>query len=257
MPQGGIYYTDPQPTQRVPTAPIQAQGNQPPFAGQRLAQTMALVLASWPTGMEPGLPVVPQRQYIAPLTLKYGQQPPLSSGYNRVHRTTVFNSWPSTYDQWLPQRDRERKNIAPLISLIPVPQPAPNMTGFMMQVLASWPADADAGAWVYPTRSSQFAPLTLLVQRVPYVASWQQVVLASWQPVELQYQRDRKTFAPLTITYGQQPPQRDRRSINSLMSIIAASDPASPQFQLRRFTPKPPLSFTSHGLLMRRRRNPG
>jgi len=161
---------------------------------------MSSVLASWPSGLEPGLP---QPDYhkarIAPLTLVYGQQPPVTSGQRDID---VITETLSTC--WLPpdpppQPDLRRGHIAPL-TLRYGDQP----------VLGSGQRDIDV-----------------------FYAS-----MIAWIPPDPQPQRDLKLTAPLSLTYGQQPPvtsgMRDIDLFNEAMSIAWLPPDPLPQPNLKR-----------------------
>ncbi len=164
----GIYRIDPpQPQQAGPFVPIPVQGQQPPFIGQSLAQTMAILVAAWPTGMEPGLPQPDfHKARIAPLTLTYGQQPP--PPYGMLDEDVIC--WVNrTWQPPDPPPQRDLKRTAPL-ALVYGDQPP----------VVSGTADVDIGSQI-----------------------WTQ----AWQPPPPQPQQEKKNLAPLTLVYGDQPPR--------------------------------------------------
>src|SRR4051794_8325204 len=97
----GIFYNPPQPptannagTPPEPHAPIGNQGTSvPPSRAKAFAVTMAVLVAAWPTDLEPRLQRPSDQQTkTAPLTLAYGQQPPKFSIAARMAQAVA--AWP-------------------------------------------------------------------------------------------------------------------------------------------------------------------
>lgn len=222
MSYGNIYRPPPQPAQGRRYAPIPAQGDQPP--PHNVALTMALVLASWPTGLED------RRDQWQGVTLQDVEAAPAAMGY---------------YSTWVapdPMPQQRRPSAATLPQAEVVEQPA--YTRLPRSVLDSWYASTD-----YVQSRRQVAPLTLTYGDAPPVTSragflslldsWREpthydlrrpplvqgepppaandpiprsralelsIVQVAWIPPPPQPQRDRKNVAPLTLTYGDQPP---------------------------------------------------
>lgn len=143
----GIYRHDPQPTQRRRFVPIPAQGDQPPR--RTIALSMAVILASWPTGLEH--PPRQGRRDVVPLTLTYGNQPP---------RIRPRFSWYSPESQ--PQQPRK------LIAATIVVAEHPTFTRLPAALLISWNAEPNRAQY-----RRGIAPLALVYgdQPPPYQPS--------------------------------------------------------------------------------------
>lgn len=227
---GGIYRIDPPPVQRVQYAPIPAQGSQPPKFS--IVKSMVCVLASWPTGMEPGLPQPDfHRARIAPLTLVYGQQPPR---WSFVDQYVAIQKWPTGMEPGLPQPDLHRGYIVPLTLAYggqpPVSSGQRDIDVLYQTVLPAWqppdplpqPLQNKTAAWnVVLITQPPFTPLPLSI-------------IGAWQPVTLPRQR-LNNIAPLTLATGQQPPPYSGLSDpDVLYSVVGAWQPPPPQPQRDR-----------------------
>lgn len=202
----GIFYNDPQPTQRAPRLPASAltTGSQPPRNAVAGAIAMATILAAWPAQGEPR-PIQPMqgRSQIAPLTLQYGQQPPIAGSITPTEMSIVRSSWPDEGEPRLQQHNHypeRRRYIAPQ-TLVYGQQPpvAGAITPTELNIaVRSWDppflypeSEANSAGWNIP------APIA---SQVPYTR-----VTISWPPDGSLAQRTTQ-IAPLTLVYGQQPP---------------------------------------------------
>jgi hypothetical protein len=148
-------------TPPTPHDPIPAQGTSvPPRRAAALAVTMMVVLASWPADLEPRLQRPnDQRQKIAPLTLKYGSQPPPTAFYSATEMGQIVASWPPTdVGPILPRPNDRQQQIAPL-TLPTGQQPIPSAflsATELNQLVSSWQSSNDAqsapksAAWNVP-----------------------------------------------------------------------------------------------------------
>lgn len=214
MPQGGVYRIDPPPVQRGPFVPIPAQGDFPPFIGRSLA-TLGLLVSSWQPG--PPLPVVPNRNYIAPLVITYGDQPPVVSGQRHVDIQSQVVSTAWQLPDPLPTIPN-RRYIAPLT--LPYgdnPPPAPHVVNDKT-ILGYW--EPPPPLPTIPQRN-YVAPLTLTYGDQPPVVSSQRdidiqssLLAMAWEPgPPLPAIPQRRFVAPLTLVYGDQPPVLNRQAI--------------------------------------------
>jgi hypothetical protein len=139
--------------------------------------------------MEPGIPQPDyHRSRIAPLTLRYGSQPPVTSGQRDIDLLyeTMAIAWLPPDPQ--PQPNLKRDRIAPL-RIVYGQQPPP----------AGGMSDPDI---LYPT-------------------------ILQWQPPPPQPPRDRGYIVAQTLVYGSQPPVTSgQRDIDLLYQTIAAWQPA-------------------------------
>lgn len=249
MSRFGVFRFDPPPPQRGPFTPIPAQGQQPPNTGRSFAQFMALAVAAWPTGMEPGLPQPDYRSRIAPLTLVYGQQPPVQTGTRDIdiYSQAYTTAWqPPDPLPTLPQR----RYVAPQTLVYGDFPPPP--TGMLDEDVVCW----FNRQWQSPDPPPQrdpknIAPLTLAYGDQPPVISGQrdldiqaQVYSWAWQPPDpLPTLPQRGYVVPLALVYGQQPPLADGYQRVRQRTILGAWDapdplPVVPQY---RYTVIPPL----------------
>lgn len=214
MPQGGVYRIDPPPVQPGPFVPIPAQGDFPPFVGRSLA-TLGLLVSSWQPG--PLLPVVPNRNYIAPLTLTYGDQPPVVSGQRDIDIQSQVVSTAWQLPDPLPTIPN-RRYIAPLtLTYGDKPPPAPHSVNDKT-ILGYW--EPPAPLPTIPQRNYD-VPLTLTYGDQPPVVSSQRdidvqssVLAMAWEPgPPLPTIPQRRFVAPLTLSYGDQPPFLNRQAI--------------------------------------------
>jgi len=197
---GNVYRFDPPPVQRAPYAPIPAQGNQPPRC--TCAAMMACVLASWPTGLEHQPKQRPLT--VAPLTLTYGSQPPkvpLPGGNAQL--LVLARAW----DPPAPAPTQRPLTVAPLTLAYgsQPPSPVEDLTD-LYTVLQTWPP-----AWYPAQRAPPVAGFVGAVvvpdQPTPSATTLTCILRPAWEP-PVPAQPVRVLVAPLTLTYGNQPPPR-------------------------------------------------
>src|SRR5574341_1018524 len=239
---GGIYRHDPPPVQGRRFVPIPTPGDEPPRRTNALV--MALVLASWPTGLEyqpqqtrPSAATLPQPEpqaappksqstslsvilpswapaspqpqaptrYVVPLTLTYGDEPPRRS-YAGLY--ALLETWrPPPPEPWqLPRK------IAPL-TLTYGDTPPPRPIALAMALRQAWDA-ADQGRQGV-TRIVQGAAVEGPQPRS--LATLFSVVLPSWEPVPPQPQRLFPSAATLPVPAVDDPPPRSRAGLLSLI----------------------------------------
>ena len=197
MAQDSIFYLDPQPTQgpRNIAAWLATNGDQPPRKAA-LALSALLCIQAW----NPPDPAPLQKAVqIAPLTLKYGDQPPIKGQLTRVERQLKRMAWEPPD----PMPLQKRVQIAPL-TLTYGDQPAPNrLRRFVAIVESQW----ETLPPIFQ-RASQTAawnvPIVNVVQ-TPYGRPWLPTILQGWI-TDPQTAQKQLNIAPLTLTYGQQPP---------------------------------------------------
>jgi len=178
MPEG-IFRNDPPPQQGRRFVPIPAQGNDPPR--RSIALGMAVVLASWPTGLE----YQPQRRVPTVPIPAQGQRPP---PYSTVNLNSVLRPWWAAAGEYQPLRT---------IPTVPIPAQGDDPPRF---------STANVNA-----------------------------VLRTWLPPDPDPRQLPRTFAPLTLTYGDQPPPLVRREIQRYeqefqqqrQALVAALIPAA------------------------------
>jgi hypothetical protein len=129
---------------------------------------------------------------VAPLTLTYGDQPPRSSGVN----------FATTIAAWTPPDPQPRQlplTIAPL-TFIYGDQPPRYSRVTARTIVSAWEPPDPQPQRTLPTQivSVDQPPRSSTVNFT--------VALRSWTPPDPQPPRDLKNFAPLTLTYGDQPP---------------------------------------------------
>lgn len=251
----GIFYSPPPPVVRSavtppePHAPIGTQGDQPPRYTSALM--LVAVLASWPADLEPRL-VKPnnQQQKIAPLTLAYGDQPTAS----HLQATT---SWPPTVAAWTQTWDAQSAprstawNVVLLPSVIPrtpipsliwnawadLPSPPPRPIAIapltlsygsqpiprssiavvgLAQILGTW-----TQAWDSQTAPKGAAWTVPAIQILPPHVSLPSAIWTAWETAFVGPSRV-ITIAPLTFTYGNQPPVQPPLSRTNAGIIVAA-----------------------------------
>src|SRR3990167_5949591 len=210
---GNIYRFDPQPTQGQRFVPIPQQGDQPPR--RNLALTMALVMASWPTGMEHQ----PQQRFVTVPIPVQGDQPP------RQSRAVYSPDW-----YRIDQPQQRRSKIAALISTA-AEQPA--FTRPPASILRSWEPEP-----AVPRILSQIAQLTLAYGDTPppYSAVNLRVLVEAWQPPPPLPQQQRRDIAPLTLVYGDLPPIPSR--VNQYITLQAWTPPdPQPQRDSKNISP--------------------
>lgn len=242
----GIFYNPPQPptansggTPPEPHIPVGNQGSQPPR--HTAALMLAVVVATWPTDLEPRLPVKVLQNHIAPLTLVYGSQPPVI-GITPVERQVTFSSWPLDLEPRLSTPNNIQQKIAPL-TLVYGQSPPLSKTSQTVTatILGNWPLDLEPRLGIPNNTQQKIAPLTLIYGNQPprltrqltnTVLSWidtpqtprqaiqiaatiqivtsvpntpqQKTIWSAW----LQTTEIRPTLtniAPLSLTYGDQP----------------------------------------------------
>ena len=208
---------DPQPAQRIRLAPIPAQGDQPPRRTQ--AGLYAGLIAWLPPDPQP----VQRPLTLAPLTLTYGDQPPRFSTVGLC----------ATLRAWLPpdpQPVQRPLTLAPLTLTYGDQPPLRSGASGFYAILAAWlPPDQ---AVFYPAKVVQPSPAADVP---PSLQARLLVRLAlAWLPDPQPVQRP-LTLAPLTLTYGDQPP---RRTID-LVSTRIAWLPPDPQPAQRPLTVAP------------------
>jgi hypothetical protein len=235
----GIFYNPPQPptasnagTPPEPHAPIGTQGSQPPRYSTVLMLTA--VLASWPADLEPRLHQKnTQQNKIAPLTLTYGAQPTPQPPLSTVELAQIVGTWQQTWDAQTAPKSAAW-NIPPIVSTLVPRTPPPAL------IWTAW-----VEPFVRPPTPVAIAPLTLvygdappirgtsplqaqlaawadpwIVQAGPKNAAWNvppivaAIIPANAFPYQIlrAWQDDPNrpprlvTIAPLTLTYGSQPP---------------------------------------------------
>lgn len=252
----GIFRSDPQPVQLTPHVPASAltTGSQPPRIASQLAMAMAVVGMAWPQAGEPH-PIQPMqgRSQIAPLTLVYGQQPPIAGPLSVTETAIAVLSWE-------PARSEPPKLIgsaawnAPVV-ILPVGPITPQE---MAVVRSAWEPPAPI-----PPFPVKIAPLTLVYGQAPPVdgpltetelniaiaplawwppqnarpsAAWNIPPIAAgvpFTPLPLNivgsWQTDWRAqsaglIAPLTLVYGQQPPVQGPLTVPSLTAILSPRD---------------------------------
>lgn len=246
---------DPQPYQRPLTiAPLRiVYGNQPPLGNWPAEVIFNEVLrVSW----EPPPPTPWQRPLtIAPLRIVYGSQPPPRN--DALKMETVLASWPTGFEYQAPQLTELAATITlpPVVTFVPfvrlpdhvfrsweaplqVTQPVNNDAPLSL-VYGDQPPKMRAAPmqWQYPDALPQQARPSIapLIASPPVVTftpftSYPLALIQSWQAIESPQQRQRQV-APLTLTYGQQPP-RYSTAINAVLSASWLPSDPSPQQRL-------------------------
>jgi hypothetical protein len=223
MGNDSLFYPPPQPQQRIPYAPIPTppQVDNPPR--RNLALAMAVVVASWPTGLE----YAPQQPRPSAATIP-AAAPPAADQPTQSSQGEIIFFEPERYVQRPVQ-------IAPLISAPAAPQ-----VPFVRQpqhIVDSWqppdpwrqlrsqivpltlvygdqpPKLLRQPLWMaedVPWRQSapQIAPLipaVVAAERVPFVRQ-PQLIVDSWTAPE-PWRQPRVQIVPLTLVYGDQPPK--------------------------------------------------
>jgi hypothetical protein len=164
----GIFYNPPPPptastagTLPEPHVPIGTQGSEPPR--RSIALLMVAVLASWPQDLEPRLGKPNnERTTIAPLTLTYGQQPPLVGTSVPADYELVLASWPPDLEPRFSWPNHVRQTIAPLT--LPRGDPPPVVGASAIDeavIIASWPLDLEPRLARPNNARVSIAPLTL------------------------------------------------------------------------------------------------
>jgi hypothetical protein len=164
----GIFYNPPPPptastagTSPEPHVPIGTQGSEPPR--RSIALLMVAVLASWPQDLEPRLGKPNnERTTIAPLTLTYGQQPPLVGTSVPADYELVLASWPQDLEPRFSRPNHVRQTIAPLT--LPRGDPPPVVGASATDeaiIIASWPLDLEPRLTGPNNARVSIAPLTL------------------------------------------------------------------------------------------------
>lgn len=249
MANEGIFYQPPAPTQPAPHVPIAPQGQQPPRRTHHAM--MAVVLASWPTGLEYQ---APQRAPTVPIPAQ-GQQPPKKTTHLLEH--VVRQSWPTGLEYQAPQR-------APTVRIPAQGQQPPRYSPqqYYALVLASWPTGLEyqspqraptvripaqgqqpprwypqqyfalVDAWRAPdpaplqlAESVATLPPPVVAAQVPFVRL-PDSVLASWLPAEVR--PPRAPTAPVP-TQGDQPPRCSPAVLYALVDAWRTPDPVPTQ----------------------------
>jgi hypothetical protein len=203
----GIFYNPPQPptannagTLPEPHAPIGTQGNAPPRYSSALM--LVAVLASWPADKEPRLQRPnDQQQKVVTLTLATGDQPPVVGTASRPVYRLIADQWPLPLEPRLSAPNSTRVPSAPLtLTYGNPPSPNPPLNAQEFQAIT---------AWTQPNWAAQSAPASAawnvppLVASVPNIPFPYPLILAP--PATWSAQASAR-IAPLTLTYGQQPP---------------------------------------------------
>jgi hypothetical protein len=194
------------------SAPLSLAWNVPPNSFPKPAFPYALILSTWPADLEPRLTRPnDQQQKIAPLTLTYGDQvSPLKDIQVRSAAAWIVTSDP-------PAAQKNAWN-APVIAAVPY-------TAAPRTIWTAWDA-----SWVQPPKPVAIAPLTLprgdSPPPVPMFAPVFQIIGRAW-PLDLEPRLDSANIthgrvAPITLSYGQQPP---RFTIERRLATVLASWP--------------------------------
>lgn len=162
----GIFRVDPPPVQASPHVPIPAQGNAPPL-GMIAAKTTAAITRFWmPEAGEPRLSwhqhQQASRDFIAPLVLPTGDQPP-PIAYGRHRERVIFEPW---IPPWTNAQSRSWGGLVAPLALLYGGQPPRVGTQDAAQrlIAAAWPVvwypaqTANQNAAVNPSRAADFPP---------------------------------------------------------------------------------------------------
>lgn len=217
----GIFYNPPQPptannagTPPEPHVPVGTQGNPPPRYSTALM--LVAVLASWPADLEPRLSKPNnQQQRIAPLTLTYGQQPPVTGTATATEYALIAGAWPADLEPRLSAPNNLRQKIAPLTLRYGDPPAIVGASAIDEAVIVgSWPADLEPRLGAPNNQQQHIAPLTLVYGDRPTpigtsVPRFYQSAIGAW-PQDLEPRlaapnNARVSVAPLTLRYGSQP----------------------------------------------------
>lgn len=215
----GIFYHPPQPptgstaaTPPLPHDPIPKQGDPPPR--YTTALMLVAVLASWPADLEPRLTRPnDQQQKIAPLTLRYGQQPTPQGPLAIVEYGQLVASWPADLEPRLGRPNDQQQKIAPL-TLVYGSSPPPWRMDRQVSAAASWAPDPpqpyvpeQSSAWnVPPPASVPYRPPPLAIR-----ASWEE---PPNRPPAL------VSIAPLTLAYGTPPVPAGPVSVLEIAQLV-------------------------------------
>jgi hypothetical protein len=206
----GLYFNPPQVVQAAVHAPIAAQGQQPP-PFRPIAALMVATSLAWTT--PPPVPVQGPRN-LAPLTLIYGQQPPRITTTPSAAIRSIWDAQPN----WNAQRAQP---VAALASLIYGQQPPPSSAARFYAIALGAPpviwgsqSESENAGWNQtPIAVAQPAPNAALAAAI--VAAWN---VPGWQAQRA------ASVAPLTLTYGQQPPiYEGAEQIANLLALPAAT----------------------------------
>lgn len=176
----GIYRTDPAPQRAQPSAilAIPAGITQPPPMGPLSVAMMVGIALSWPQTSNATLPQ-PQvgRNYIAPLLLVYGQQPPINGPLQEDDNRIVRSWWPETTDAAQIQVGYKAATVD-AASLPPAQPPAFSVTQILSSIQYAWTPpefvvlpNVGAAAFI-PVAGDQPPPLSPLPKQI----------LTAWQP---------------------------------------------------------------------------
>lgn len=246
----------------LPHDPIPAQGDQPPRRQVAAVLAMCVVLASWPSDLEPRLQTPNTQQVkIAPLTLTYGSQPTPTAFLSATELRVIVDSWPGDLEPRLTWANVPRTTIAPL-TLAYGSQPTPTSplsTTELAQIVSTWPNPIGPLLPYQPIRSlvssapvvsqpQPQSPLSVLevsqivstwtvtwdAQTASKSAAWNippQAILAHtpppaliWTSWEPPYVKPPQpvSIAPLTLVYGSQPSPQPPLPRVAQTSIIAS-----------------------------------
>jgi hypothetical protein len=173
--QGSASYAPP-----IPHEPPPTRGDEPPRRQVQAALAMAVVLASWPSDLEPRLqPPNNTRVKIAPLTLTYGDQPPISGPITPSEYAQIRLAWPT---DWAAQSG---PHVAPLVPppVIGDNPPFPGaITPTEVLIGQAWPRDwgepqrlptvVQAGIASVPTPVGPLASPVLSTILTAWTAGW-------------------------------------------------------------------------------------
>lgn len=183
----GIFRQDPQPFQRPPKVPAVAMvtPSQPPQIARSLAMMLAVVGMAWPQPNEPALHQQNRNpRQIAPLTLVYGQQPPIAGPLSVAELSVIRGQWAEDKEprlQFNNQYPGNRRYIAPLVLTYgqqpPIQGPLTNTE--LNLAVRSWDAPFQSPPQPLPTASWNVA---VAVSVPPVVAPLPQLatIRAQW-----------------------------------------------------------------------------
>jgi hypothetical protein len=187
-----IFYSPPEPRQAYPRVLPVTGGAQPRPSGPRggAAQVLAAIgvwaaIAATPMPAQKPLNVVP-------LTLKYGQQPPVQGPLTPAELNVVIRSWDAASQSPPPMEGTAGWNVPSALA-----SKAP-----FARVAITWPLPDSAAQ-----KPAAIAPLTLVYGQQPcaFYSPEQSLVRGTWEPPCAEPPAPVK-IAPLTLAYGQQPP---------------------------------------------------
>lgn len=252
----------PQPGEPHPIQPLQGRsqiapltlvyGQQPPVQGPLSAPQRVVARVAWPDDLRNQFNnQQPERRYVAPLTLVYGNQPPNVGPILPIELNAIVRSWDPPQQQPPPLVTSAAWN-APVV-VIPIPVVGPTTPQDMAVVRSAWEPPAP-----YPpqlvklvqTTGDQLPSDAKRVARhiawrawdVPFVPVPQPIGTAAWNvpavvvtqvpfsrvPIVVVAQdwsaQRPAQIAPLTLTYGQNPPVNGAITPVELNAIVRGWD---------------------------------